>query len=90
MKYYVLIVPIIAAVALGSYFANPTNSVTQVKKQHTKLFYDRIEPDPNATMIIYRAGEMTIEGPKPCLMPRRVRSVVDGLCYLPARLPETK
>ena len=90
MKYYVLTVPAVAVIALGFYFANPTNSITPIPKQHTKLFYDRIEPDPNATMIIYRAGELTIEGPKPCLMPRRVRSVVDGLCYFPARLPEVK
>ena len=65
MKYYVIAVPVIAAIALGSYFAGPTNSVTVVQKKHTKLFYDRIPQDPNTTTPEYRAGQMTIEGPKP-------------------------
>lgn len=103
MKYYIIAIPLFAAIALGSYFAKPTNGVTVVQKKHTKLYYDRIAPDPNATTPEYRAGSITIEGPKPvaiepvemyesvplapCAMIRWVRSPIDGKCYLPERLP---
>lgn len=47
---------------------------------HSSKDQSRIEPDPNAVVIIYKAGAGSIE---PCVMPGRVK--YHGVCWLPER-----
>lgn len=95
--------PVPAAILAFIWYASPAGNNTTIYKQPvttihvTKLINDRIAPSMEAVTVVYKMPSVEIDNVAktdqelaPCLLPRRVRSKVDGLCYLHKRLPELR